>query len=303
MGYFDLQVNGYGGVDFNQDALSADDLHRACERFRADGVDGVLVTIVSEHLDRMCARLRRVVELRQSDPLVADVVAGLHIEGPFLSGLDGYRGAHPADAVHPADLEQAQRLVEAAGGLAKIVTLAPELDGGQRVIRWLVGQGIVVSAGHCNPSCEELDAALDAGLSMFTHLGNGCPMLLPRHENIVHRVLSRAERLWIGFIADGVHVEFEALRHYLQWAGIDRSFVVTDAIAPAGLGPGRYRSSRWDIQIGEELAARSPDGTHLLGSACTMKRSTTNLTDHVGLSAADAHRLLCVNPRRAIGVV
>src|SRR5687768_8537995 len=101
-GYFDLQVNGYAGVDCNQDGLTGEELHRACEALRRDGVAGILATIITEHVEVMCRRLRRLVELRQRDPLAAAVIAGIHVEGPFINPADGYRGAHPRDAVTPA---------------------------------------------------------------------------------------------------------------------------------------------------------------------------------------------------------
>src|SRR5919199_5774741 len=98
MSYFDIQVNGFGGVDFNQDDLSAEDLHRACARMHDDGVEGFLATIITEDLEKMCARLRRLAELRERDPLAQRLIVGFHIEGPFISPIDGYRGAHPKDA-------------------------------------------------------------------------------------------------------------------------------------------------------------------------------------------------------------
>src|SRR4051794_305349 len=115
--YFDLQVNGYGGVDFNQDDLSAESLHTACEKISADGVAGFLATIITEKLELMIARLRRLVELRDADPLAKKILAGIHIEGPFINATPGYRGAHPPDAIVPASIEQAKRLLDAAGGL------------------------------------------------------------------------------------------------------------------------------------------------------------------------------------------
>src|SRR5688572_7430499 len=202
-GYFDIQVNGYGGVDFNQDDLTAEALHAACLRLEADGVDGILATVITDTLDRMCHRLAVLVRLRETDPLARRLISGLHIEGPFLNETAGYRGAHPVDAIHPADADEMNRLLDAAGGLARIVTLAPERDAGLKVTRLLAGRGIVVSAGHCDPTFEQLSAAADAGLTMFTHLGNGCPMQVHRHDNIIQRGLALADRLWITFIADG----------------------------------------------------------------------------------------------------
>lgn len=131
---------------------------------------------------------------------------------------------------------------------------------------------------------------------------NGCPTQLSRHDNIIQRVLSQADRLWLCFIADGVHVPFFALRNYLKTAGIDRCIVVSDAMAAAGLGPGRYNLSRWSVTVDQDLAAWAPDRSHLVGSAITLRQSFANLTGPVGLSEANAVGLTSTNPRLAIGL-
>jgi N-acetylglucosamine-6-phosphate deacetylase len=298
--FFDLQVNGYAGVDFNQDDLSAEDLHRACAKLAADGVEGILATIITEKLPQMVARIHRLAELRQHDPLVERLVAGIHVEGPFLNPADGYRGAHPADAVRPADVSAMEQLLDAGNGLVRLVTLAPECDAGLQVTRLLANRGVLVAAGHTDASLEQLKAAVAVGLSMFTHVGNGCPALLPRHDNIVQRVLSLREDLWLTFIADGAHVPWFALGNYFRLACLDRCLVVTDAIAPAGLGAGHYRFGRWQLNIGDDLVARSPDGNHLVGSVGTMERSYRGLLEQVGLSSEEAEQLTWDNPRRAL---
>lgn len=300
-GFFDLQVNGYGGVDFNQDDLAAEDLHAVCERLAADGVAGILATFTTEALDTMARRMANLAALRERDPLARQIIAGFHIEGPFISPLDGYRGAHPLDAVRPPDPDAMRRLLDAAGGLVRLVTLAPERDEGLRLTRLLVGEGIVASAGHCDPTLDELRAAADAGLSMFTHLGNGCADLVRRHDNIIERALALHDRLWLCFIGDGVHVPLPALGNYLRAAGLERSVVVTDAVTPAGLGPGVYRHGRFPVRVAENDAARMMNGA-LIGAACTMRQCLRNLTDRLGLSEADALRLTATNPRRAIGL-
>jgi N-acetylglucosamine-6-phosphate deacetylase len=302
-GYVDLQVNGYGGVDFNSDDLTADELHRGCIALQRDGVAAILATIITEKSDIMCRRIKRLLDLRAADPIAREIIAGVHIEGPFINETDGYRGAHPADAVRPADVDVMNQLLQAAGGLTRLVTLAPERDTGCRVIRLLADSGVTVSAGHCNPTLDQLDAALDAGLTMFTHLGNACPQLLPRHDNIIQRVLSRSERLTISFIGDGVHVPLMALGNYLRGAGIARSVIVSDAMAAAGLGPGRYRLSRWEVVVGNDLAARAPDGSHLVGAAMSLQRVEQNLHDALGLSQEDCRAMLTDNPRRAAGLL
>lgn len=302
MNYFDLQVNGYAGVDFNRDDLTAEELHRACERLEADAVVGILATIITEDVDVMVRRLSNLATLRAADSLAQRMIVGIHIEGPFLNETPGYRGAHPADAIRPANADVMKRLLDAAQGLTKLVTLAPERDASQEVTRLLCEQGIYVSAGHSDATRDELDAAIDAGLTMWTHLGNGCPMQMDRHDNIIQRVLSLGERLWLCFIADGAHVPFFALKNYLRTAGLERCIVVTDAIAPAGLGPGRYTLGRWELDIGPDMVARAPDGSHLVGAAITMPQSAANLQRHLNLSPTEIAQLTLSNPQHALGL-
>lgn len=300
MAYIDLQVNGYAGVDFNGDNLTADDLHRACAQLERDGTGRILATVITDHLPVMAARLRRLVELRQHDELARRIITGLHIEGPFISRDDGYRGAHPADAVRPADPDAMRQLLDAGDGLVRIVTLAPEQDNHAQTTALLARVGVAVSAGHTNASLDQLRAAVDAGLTLFTHLGNGCPMLLPRHDNIIQRALHLSDRLTCCFIADGVHVPFMALGNYLAAAGIDRCIVVSDAMAAAGLGPGRHRLGRWEIDVGEDGAAWAPDRSHLVGSAMSLRQAHHNLKTALQLSESDCHRLLHNNPRKFV---
>lgn len=300
--YFDIQLNGYGGVDYNSDDLTLERLRESCMALRAGDVDQVLVTIITEQVDILVERVRRVAKFIHSDALIRDVVAGIHVEGPFISPEPGYRGAHPVDAIHEANESETKRIVDAAEGELKLLTLAPEMDPGFEVTKWLAGQDIVVSAGHTNASVEQLEGAIDAGLSMFTHLGNGCPMTMHRHDNIVQRALGFSDRLWLCFIADGAHVPFVALKNYLRCIGLEKCIVTTDAIAPAGKGPGRYIMSRWDIVVGEDMVPRSPDGSHFVGSAITMEATARNLAENLGLTPDQIDQVMCVNPRRSLAL-
>jgi N-acetylglucosamine-6-phosphate deacetylase len=298
--YFDVQVNGYAGHDFNSATLTPGNWHEACQRLCDDGMAGILATVITDKLEAMAERLAKIVAMRERDPLVREMVVGLHIEGPFINSQPGYVGAHPPAAARAADVDSMKRLLDAAGGLTRIVTLAPECDPDFAVTRLLAKQGITVSAGHSNPTIDQLREAIDAGVSMYTHLGNGCPMQIHRHDNIIQRVLSFSDRLWISFIADGVHVPFFALKNYIRCAGTDRVVITTDAMAAAGLGPGSYRLGPLSVEVGEDLAAWAPDRSHLMGSAITMPRVVQNLREHLGLSEAAIKQLVCDNPRRAI---
>ena len=294
---FDLQLNGYKGVDFNGDDLGPESLRHACEAFRADGGGRMLATVITDRLDRMTARIRRLVALRRQDPLVAEVMAGIHVEGPFISPLPGFVGAHPAEHVLPASIESAERLVAAGEGLVRLVTLAPEHDAGGHTTRWLADRGVLVSAGHCDPSTDVLDRAIAQGLTAFTHLGNGCPLTLHRHDNIIHRVLAADRLRWVMLIADGVHLPPSFIRIVIRAVGIDRVIAVT---AAGGMGAGRFTLAGRPVDVDATGAAWAPDRSHLVGSTASMRRIRQVLAEDVGLSAAEVHHVTAVNPGRAL---
>lgn len=303
---FDLQVNGYGGADFNSDALTPEALHAACARLQSDGVSGILLTLITDELGALERRLARLVAMRERDALAREIIAGFHLEGPFLNEINGFRGTHPREFIVPATVERAQRLLVAGRGLVRLVTLAPERDADFHTTRFLAENGVRVAAGHCDASVEELRGAIDAGLSIFTHLGNGCPLEMNRHDNIVQRALSLRADLWLCFIVDGVHVPFFTLKNYLRAASLERCIVVTDAIAPAGLGPGTYTLGNLKLEIGADMVARAPDsagGAYLAGSALTMPKAIKHLRQQVGLNKSQIERLTHDNPRRALGLV
>lgn len=300
-GFIDLQLNGYKGVDFNAADLTGDALRTACEHLRADGVQSILATVITDDVAAMAAKLAALVAMREQDDIIRDVIPGFHIEGPFISEVAGYVGAHPPEHVRQANIDDAKVLLDAAGGLTKIVTLAPECDPNGEVTKFLADQGATVSAGHTDASLDQLKSAIDCGLSMFTHLGNGCPMMVHRHDNIVQRVLRVCQGLTISFIADGVHVPFDALRNYIDLVGVDGCVVVTDGTAAAGLGPGRYTLGGQTFVVREDGAAWSADESHLVGATVTMRQTAANLGEHLGISDEDIARLTVGNPTRIIG--
>jgi len=208
----------------------------------------MLATVITDRLDRMTARITRLAELHAADPLIREVMAGIHVEGPFISPLPGYVGAHPVAHAIPADVSAARQLFEAGRGLMRLVTLASEHDKGLATTQWLAERGVLVSAGHCDASLQQLRDAVDASLSAFTHLGNGCPLLMHRHDNIIQRVLMTSGLRWIMVIPDGVPIPHRVLGDCIRRIGIERTIAVTDATAAGGMGPGTY------VLAGQEVA-------------------------------------------------
>ena len=299
---FDLQVNGYAGADFCSTNLNAEKFHAACQALADDGVDGILATLITDEVESLAAKLSNMVRLREQDELIRNVIAGFHVEGPFLNASPGFIGAHEPEHVRAANLEDTKCLLEAGGGLVKLFTLAPEQDKEAVTTKFLVDQGVTVSAGHCDPSIDQLKTAVDNGLSMVTHFGNGCPVELPRHDNVLQRFLSLREHLWFCFIPDGAHVEFFALKNYLDFVGIDRSIMTSDAISAARLGSGLHEISGLTVEVDEEGVARRPGSPNLAGSTITMPGIRRNLSESLGLDDGQITALIDLNPRKALSL-
>lgn len=284
---FDLQVNGFAGVDFQQDDLPLSALETAMHGLRAHHTTRILYTLITDRVDTLCRRLAHVESLRRRSPLLRDTIAGYHLEGPWLSPETGYHGAHdPALMVAPTAADAA-RLIEASGGNLRLVTLAPERDGADAITAFLVSRGVRVAAGHTNASDADLDRAIAAGLTLCTHLGNAVPALLPRHDNIIQRLLARDE-LTAVFIPDGLHLPPAALKNFVRAKPRDRVLFTTDCMAAAGAPPGRYMLRHIQVEVGADGIVREPGKPNFAGSALTMDRAVENITRHLGWSAADA---------------
>lgn len=302
MSYFDLQINGYGGVDLNDPALTREECRRACLALEADEISGILATLITDAIPAMVGKLEHLVRYREEDEVIHRVIRGFHLEGPFINGKPGFVGAHPVTAVQAASVGEMEKLLEAGAGQVRLVTLAPECDRGLETIRFLVGQGIAVSAGHCDPGHELLGDAIEAGLSLFTHVGNGCPLEMPRHDNIIQRALAYADRLTLCWIPDGHHVPFFALRNYLRACDPARVIMTTDAMAAAGLGPGRYGLSGAEVEVDALGVARRPGSPYLAGSTLRGRDLAENLRRELGYDEEMIGRVYGSNPLAALGL-
>ena len=201
----DLQVNGFGGVDFQQDNLPLEKLVTATRHLRAAACGRYLLTLITAQWPRLMARLRHLCELRQRSPELRHAIAGWHIEGPFLSAAPGFCGAHdPALMIDPTP-EHIRDLRQVAGDDLILLTLDPDRTNALPAIEQAAALGMKVSLGHTNASAEILAEAVKRGATGFTHLGNGCPRELDRHDNILWRVFE-ARDLRVSLIPDTTHV-------------------------------------------------------------------------------------------------
>jgi N-acetylglucosamine-6-phosphate deacetylase len=299
-GYFDLQVNGYAGVDFNGHQLTDQQVLAICERLASDGNAKILATVITAPLAVMIARIDRIADAIERLSEAQAMIAGIHVEGPFINPAPGFVGAHPPQSATPATAEIAQQLLDAGRGHVRLLTLAPEMDTDARVTQMLTEAGVVVAAGHTDASIEQLRRGIDQGVRLFTHLGNGCPGQLARHDNIIQRVLYLSDQLMVSLIADGHHVPAFALSNYLDRIPNQNIIIVTDAISAAGLGPGRYELADQVVEVDEDGAAWSACRTHFAGCAATFPQMIRILMDQVGVSAENIQQWLIKNPARLL---
>ena len=286
---FDLQVNGFAGVDFQSETVALGELRRAAESLRAHETHRILLTLISAEPEALCRQFERIERFRNADPVIAEIVCGYHLEGPFLSPLDGYRGAHPAGVQRAPDVALFDRMQSAANGFIRLVTLAPEWPGSAEFITAMAWRGTVVSLGHTDASEAQIDDAIRAGATLCTHLGNGVPQTLPRHDNIIQRLLARDE-LTACIIPDGVHIPPFALRNFFRAKPPGKVILTTDAMAAAAAPPGRYTRGAIEVES-RDGAVREAGAAHLAGSCLTPDRGVSNAAAWLGISLSEARAL------------
>jgi N-acetylglucosamine-6-phosphate deacetylase len=238
-GLVDLQVNGFGGIDINGDDL-AERASALVDALQGVGVTTFLPTVITAPAEDIEARMRVIAGLNRDLPRWRAAVAGVHLEGPFISPEDGPRGAHPAAAVRPPDWELFRRWQDAAEGAIRNITLSPEWPGSTDFIRRCREAGVIVAIGHTAATPEQIREAVAAGATLSTHFGNGAHPVLPRHPNYLWEQLA-ADALWASVIADGFHLPDAVLKTVFRMKG-ERAVLVSDSVALAGMPPGAYES-------------------------------------------------------------
>lgn len=290
MRLFDFQVNGFAGVDFQADNLGLEQIRHAVDALHQHKMEAIFFTLITDDIDKLCRRFERIEQLRSKDEKVRKTICGYHLEGPWISSEPGYHGAHPLEQVVPPTIQDYQRLRDAAGGLLKLITLAPEVEGTEAVMEAARQDGIRISMGHTNASDEAIDRAIQAGASLVTHLGNAVPAEMHRHDNVIQRLLARDE-LIACLIPDGIHLPPFVLKNFYRAKPEGKVFFTTDCMSAAGGEPGRYQIGPYELEVGEDGVVRLPGDTRFAGSSLTLDRGVDNIVDWLDLDHAEAVRL------------
>lgn len=299
-GLIDNQVNGYGGVGFTQPGLSVPDIRKVIESMQNIGVTTFLPTLITASQELLLENLA-VLNEACSDPVIANSIPGIHLEGPYISPEDGFRGAHNLEWVRLPDLSEFEELYAASGERICHLTLAPELDEALNLISLCQSKNITVGLAHHNASAEQIHAAVEAGAGLAVHLGNGIANILPRHKNPIWPQLSN-ENLTISIIADGFHLTADEIKTFYRVKGADKTILTSDCTDLAGLPPGNYLWDGKEVVLEPEGVIRYPAQNVLAGAASPLIRDIEIMMQIVSCSLSDAINMATRNPARFHGL-
>jgi N-acetylglucosamine-6-phosphate deacetylase len=292
-GWIDLQVNGYAAVDYNDPAVSHEEIARSVDVLHSTGTARFYPTVITGTAENMLGSLRNLARAKQHLPSIE----GFHVEGPHICPDDGPRGAHPKHCVRPPDLNEYRRWQEATDGNVRLITVSPEYPEAPAYIEAIVRDGVVASIGHTKATADQIQNAVRAGATMSTHIGNGAHGEMRRHPNYIWDQLAE-DRLSAGLIVDGIHLGAAFLTVALRAKTVARSVLVTDASMPALAEPGPYRLGEVDVELTTDGRVVLRGGDRLAGSALRMDDAIGNVMRMTGITLTEAISMATRNPAR-----
>ncbi|REK13034.1 MAG: N-acetylglucosamine-6-phosphate deacetylase [Planctomycetota bacterium] len=301
-GFIDIQSNGYGGQEFSSPELTVEKVVEIAAQQAAFGVTQFCPTVTTAGLDTLVHSVRTIAEACQRHPQVARTAPAIHLEGPFIASEDGPRGAHPLEHCRPPDWEEFERIQQAADGRIRILTMSPEFANAPEFIRRAVGSGVVVAIGHTAADSGQIRAAVDAGASLSTHLGNGAHRALRRHPNYLWDQLGD-DRLRASLIVDGHHLPPEVVQTMVRAKTPERCILISDLSGLAGLPPGRYDTQLCALEI-------LPDGRLVIagqdqllaGASRPIGYGVVGAMRFAGVDLATAVHMASHHPARLLGM-
>ncbi len=289
-GFVDIHNHGGGGASFSG---TAEQILTAVHTHRLHGTTTLVASTVTDEMDLLVRQAGLLSELAEQGD-----IAGIHFEGPFISPCR--KGAHSEKLLRDPDPAEVRKLIDAARGKAKMVTLATELPGGIDSVRLLAENGVIAAIGHTDAGYEQTVEAIDAGATVATHLFNAMPALNHRAPGPIAALLED-ERVTVELINDGVHLHPAALELAFHHAGAARVAFITDAMDAAGIGDGRYMLGPLEVEVSEGVA-RLVEGGSIAGSTLTLDRAFQRAVSVDKLSVEDAVTALSANPARLLGL-
>ncbi|WP_458244481.1 N-acetylglucosamine-6-phosphate deacetylase [Streptomyces sp. MAI_2237] len=290
-GFVDIHNHGGGGASFTSGTV--EDVLHGIHTHRLHGTTTLVASTVTGDMDFLVQRAGLLSELAEQGD-----IAGIHFEGPFISPCR--KGAHSEELLRDPDPAEVRKLIDAARGRARMVTLATELPGGIDSVRLLAEHGVIAAIGHTDATYEQTVQAIDAGATVATHLFNAMPPLGHRAPGPIAALLED-ERITVELIDDGTHLHPAALQLAFHRAGAGRVTFITDAMDAAGFGDGRYMLGPLEVEVSEGVA-RLVEGGSIAGSTLTLDRAFKRAVTLDGLPVEDVVAAISANPARLLGM-
>ncbi|MEW5818435.1 MAG: amidohydrolase family protein [Spirochaetota bacterium] len=298
-GFLDMQVNGFSGSDYSGDDFSIPQFERLLHCLDMAGTTQHVPTIVTKPRNRIVENLKLLSRALRENPALEEAIAGIHVEGPFISVEDGPRGAHDRRFIRAPDFSEFQEWQAAAEGRIKVITLAPEKPGALEFIEKITRTGVIAAIGHTAGTPEIIREAVIAGATLSTHLGNGSHVSLPRLDNYIWEQLSE-DRLMAGLIADGFHLPPSVVKVITRAKESTRIILVSDASPLGGLKPGIYRWGAIKVQIFDDGHLGLAGTPFLAGSGHLLDWCIPHFSAFTGFPIGEVIPLCTVNPARLL---
>jgi len=295
-GLFDNQLNGYLGVEFTDVDLTVENMLKVVRGLRKTGITTFLPTVITASNEVLLKAFANLAEA-SNHPEIESSIPGFHLEGPYISPVEGYRGAHTIEDIRLPDWDEFQKINKAADGKIIHVTLAPELDGAIEFIKKCKENNIVVSLGHHNATPNEITKAVDAGATTVTHLGNGCANTINRFENPFWSQLSE-DRLMASIIVDGFHLQPSQVKVFLRAKGKERIILTSDISKLAGMPAGNYIWDGKEVELTPEGVINLVEENCFAGASLPLLVGVNNIRKFTGCSVGDAIDMATINPTR-----
>jgi N-acetylglucosamine-6-phosphate deacetylase len=302
-GLIDNQVNGFMGVSFvdTRDELTREGISLVTTSLWEKGVTSYFPTLTTNDR-RIYLKNLALLATAKEDPALLGSIPGFHLEGPYISPVDGFRGAHPLIHVRKPDWEEFMELYEASGENILQISLAPEVEGAMDFIRNCSDIKSVVGLAHHNGTTEEITGAIDLGARLAIHLGNGLANTINRHRNPLWAQLAD-DRMSIGMICDGIHLLPEQIRVFYRAKGPGRIIMTSDVSALGGMPVGKYLNDIGDtLEITPEGAIIYPAQQVLAGSAQDLSTGVGHVMEVTGCPLSEAIQMASTNAARLYGL-
>lgn len=296
-GLMDNQINGYAGIDFSGSNLKENDLFTAAKAIWSEGVTSFFPTLITNSHVNIVKNLTVLDKACCNNEQLDNSVPGFHLEGPYLSPVEGYRGCHPEQYMRKPSFREFSEYQKASGGRIIQVTVAPEIEGAMEFIKECTKSGIIVAIGHSNASADQINMAVDNGATISTHLGNGCANLIHRHNNPIWPQLAN-EKLTPSIIADGHHLTADEIKVFCKVKGTDNIILTSDVIYLAGMAPGHYSFLGADVLLKEDGMLINEELNCLAGASFPLKKGVENIMKLAGYSLSDAIKMASENVAR-----